>query len=65
MTTDSKTVEYEAAARAVAQKYADRLVRCYVAGVIRYLDQYTQPPDEEDFFAWLEGYEWNEPEGTT
>ena len=57
----SKTVEYEAAARAVAQKYADRMVRGYTACVVKYLSDYEDPPDDDDFFAWLEGYEWNEP----
>jgi len=49
-------------AEKMARKYADRLVEKYVAGVTKYADDYItdgNDADDDDFFAWVEGYDWS------
>jgi cob(I)alamin adenosyltransferase len=46
-------------ARRIAQRKADRMVREYVESVRRHKDAYEAgPPDSEDFWVWIEGYNW-------
>ncbi len=43
-----------------AKVMAKRMTDAYVASVIAGIDSYTDDylPDEDDFFAWVEGYDW-------
>ena len=54
--------EYPAIARAIAEKLAAKMPAAYEDSVYKYLENYEEPPDEDDFFAWLEGYDWAEME---
>ena len=54
--------EYPAIARALAEKFAERMPVAYEKSVIEYLEHYNEPPDEDDLWAWLEGYSWADPE---
>lgn len=50
-------------AEAVAKEMSARVVPAYIASVKRYPEGYKDNlPDAEDFFAWLEGYDWSAPE---
>jgi len=50
------------AAEEIAQKYAQRLVASYKQSVSNYFESYTDLPDDDDFFAWVESYEWSDSE---
>lgn len=47
-------------AKEIAEKFVARAPIAYAASVKRYAEHYDEMPDEDDFFAWLEGYDWAE-----
>lgn len=52
--------QLEARAKEVVEKFAARLVKAYPAWCVKYSKHYAELPDEDDFFAWIEGYDWSE-----
>jgi hypothetical protein len=52
-------VEMKNAAFEISRKYADRMAHAYADSVEKYAAEYEgELPDVDDFFAWLEGYDW-------
>lgn len=49
-------------AKETAKRMAERVEKAYIKAVTDNLDAYDSEmqPDEEDFFAWAEGYGWEE-----
>ncbi len=49
-------------ARETAAAMAKRMQKAYLQSVKKSIDAYgdAYEPDEEDFFAWLEGYDWRD-----
>lgn len=58
------TEELAKKAKETADTMAARLVKAYVASVMRQPECYLRDdlPDEDDFFAWVEGYDWSPEE---
>lgn len=54
----SKADEYAKIAREIAERIAKRMPAAYEASVREYVEHYAEPPSEDDFWAWLEGYDW-------
>lgn len=53
--------ELKAIAKAVAEKAAMKMFNAYVQSVERHSDDYDEyDPTDEDFMAWLEGYDWED-----
>lgn len=50
--------DYPKIAREIAEKFAARMPKAYESSVAKYLKHYDEPPDEDDFWGWLEGYDW-------
>jgi hypothetical protein len=52
--------------KAMAQKTAEEMVKRAVAGYVKTCDEWAETyiengdkPDEADFFAWMEGFDWS------
>ncbi len=59
----ARQAEILAAGEKVAEKMALRMKAAYEKGVAECWQSYAGDnnlPDEEDFFAWVEGYRWEE-----
>lgn len=57
-TVDRST--FPEAAAEVAAKMAERMQKAYTISVIKYIEDYDAEPDEDDFFTWLEVYDFGE-----
>ena len=61
MTMTAKKIDrstYPAVAREIAERIAKRMPHAYEDSVREYVKHYDEPPSEDDFWAWLEGYDW-------
>jgi hypothetical protein len=61
MSKKPSVAEMRNAAYEISRKYAERLAHAYPSHVEKYIDEYQgELPDVDDFFAWLEGYEFGD-----
>lgn len=48
-----------AEAEGIARKFSRCMVLAYTESCRRNAKYYNQLPNDDDFFAWLEGYDWD------